>query len=66
MNIFRNSVLTQGPKLLICAALATLITGTCATIIFSADGPSPRALTAAAAAAPTPAAYRVSLIASAR
>lgn len=65
MNTYRSSVLTHGPKLLICAALATLITGVCAQIIFSADGPSLRALTADAAA-PTPAPYRVSLIAQAR
>ena len=65
MNIFKNSVLAHGPKLLICAALATLITATCAQIIFSADGPSPRALSAAATAAPTPAAYSVSLLAAA-
>jgi hypothetical protein len=65
MNIIRNSVLTHGPKLLICAALATVITGLCAQIIFSADGPSLRALTAQVAA-PTPAPRSVGLIARAR
>jgi hypothetical protein len=65
MNIFRNSVLTHGPKLLVCAALATLITAVCAQIIFSADGPSSRALSAELAA-PAAAPYSVGLIAQAR